>query len=157
MNVSWRIRMYHGAYKCIVAAITSYWWVMSYMNESCHIWMSHVTYEWVMSHMNESWRIWMSHFTYEWVMSHMNESFHIWISHIIYECIIAWGIAHMNESWHMQIYRDRNYIWLTQALAREWTNFQKLAAQSLQIVNSLAGWRLRIHSQFEKPKYLPSP
>jgi len=24
------------------------------MNESCHIWMSHVTYEWVMSHMNES-------------------------------------------------------------------------------------------------------
>jgi len=28
--------------------------VMSHMNESCHIWMSHVTYEWVMSHMNES-------------------------------------------------------------------------------------------------------
>jgi len=30
---------------------------MSYMNESCHIWMSHVTYEWVMSHI-----------TYEWVI-----------------------------------------------------------------------------------------
>ena len=47
------------------------------MNESCHIWMSHVTYEWVMSHMNESCHIWMSHVTYEWVMSHMNESLHM--------------------------------------------------------------------------------
>jgi len=28
--------------------------VMSYINESCHIWMSHVTYKWVVSHMNES-------------------------------------------------------------------------------------------------------
>jgi len=28
-------------------------WGMSHMDESCHIWMSHVTYEWVMSHMNE--------------------------------------------------------------------------------------------------------
>ena len=28
--------------------------VMSHMNESCLIWMSHVSYEWVMSHMNES-------------------------------------------------------------------------------------------------------
>jgi len=27
---------------------------MSRMNESCHVWMSHVTYEWVMSRMNES-------------------------------------------------------------------------------------------------------
>jgi len=27
---------------------------MSRMNESCHIWMSHVTYEWVASHMNQS-------------------------------------------------------------------------------------------------------
>ena len=25
---------------------------MSHMNESCHIWISHVTYEWVMSYMN---------------------------------------------------------------------------------------------------------
>jgi len=39
---------------------------VTHMNESCHIWMSHVTYEWVMSHMNESCHIWMSHVTYEW-------------------------------------------------------------------------------------------
>jgi len=30
-------------------------------NESCHIWMSHVTFEWVMSHLNESCHIWISH------------------------------------------------------------------------------------------------
>jgi len=52
--------------------------VMWRVNESCHIWMSHVAYEWVMSHMNESCCIWMSHVTYEWVMLHMNESCHIW-------------------------------------------------------------------------------
>jgi len=37
---------------------------MSHMNESCHIWTSHVTYEWVMSHMNESCHIWISHITH---------------------------------------------------------------------------------------------
>ena len=30
-------------------------WVVSHMNESRHICMSHVTYEWLMSHANESW------------------------------------------------------------------------------------------------------
>jgi len=35
----------------------TYEWVVSHMNESCHIWMSRVTYEWVMSHMNASWYI----------------------------------------------------------------------------------------------------
>ena len=56
------------------------------MNESCHIWMSHVTYERVMSHMNESCHIWMSHVKYESVMSHMNES-----------CLTyKWVMSHMN-------------------------------------------------------------
>ena len=36
-------------------------WVMSHMNEACHIRMRHVTYEWVPSHTNESWHIWTSH------------------------------------------------------------------------------------------------
>jgi len=62
---------------------------MSHMNESCHIWMSHVTYEWVMSHMNESCHIWMSH--------HMKESCHIWMSHVTYE----WVMSHMNEPCHV--------------------------------------------------------
>jgi len=52
--------------QCSLAS--SEWWVCVWMkgmmrvymhacynsNESCHIWMSHVTYEWVTSHMNES-------------------------------------------------------------------------------------------------------
>jgi len=38
---------------------------MSHTNESCHLWMSHITYKWVMSHMNELYHIWMSHVTYE--------------------------------------------------------------------------------------------
>ena len=45
-------------------------------DESCHIWMSHVTYEWVMSHMNESCHIWMSHVTYEQLLPHMHNACH---------------------------------------------------------------------------------
>ena len=52
------------------------------MNESCLIWMSHVSYEWVMSHMNESCLLWMSHVSYEWVMSSMNESCLIWMNYV---------------------------------------------------------------------------
>jgi len=59
------------------------------MNESCLIWISHVSYEWVMSHMNESCLIWMSHVSYEWVMSHMNESCLICMSHVSYEWVIS--------------------------------------------------------------------
>ena len=44
------------------------------VNESCHVWVSHVTYEWVMSRVSESCHVWVSHVTYEWVVSRMNES-----------------------------------------------------------------------------------
>jgi len=57
-----------------------YEWVMSHMNESCPIWMSHVCIaarccvnEWVLSHVNVSCSTWMSHVPCDWVMSHMNE------------------------------------------------------------------------------------
>jgi len=36
---------------CVTSRIQ---WVMSHMNASCQIWMSHVTYEWVMSHKTET-------------------------------------------------------------------------------------------------------
>jgi len=91
---------------------------MSHMNESRHIWMSHVlytmdvasrlyfsrrtrththththTHNWTLSYydINESCHIWMRHFTYEWVTSHMNESRHICMSHVTYTVdILCW-------------------------------------------------------------------
>ena len=38
-------------------------WVMSRVDESCHMWTSHVTCERVMSHVNESCHMWTSHVT----------------------------------------------------------------------------------------------
>jgi len=44
----------------------TYEWVVSHMNESCHIWMSRVTYEWVVSHINKAYHPWMTrHSTWE--------------------------------------------------------------------------------------------
>ena len=88
--------------------------VMSHMNESCRIWMSHVTYythkrvtshdeschtyEWVLpcsmslsTHQGSEYKrmhVWMSHVTYEWVMSRMNESCHVCMSHVTYEWVV---------------------------------------------------------------------
>jgi len=96
--------------------------VTSHMNQSRHIWISHVTYESVTSHMNQSRHIWINHATYESVTSHMNQSRHIWISHVTcvwdkscYICLSrmsqtyyashVWVISHitrhMYESFHI--------------------------------------------------------
>ena len=84
----------------------TYEWVMSHMNESCHIRMSHL-YNLIYWRMNE----WcpMSEWTHEWVMSRMNESCHIWTSHVTYEWAmspiqmshVSYVISHMNESCHI--------------------------------------------------------
>ena len=83
----------------------TYEWIVSHINESCHIWMSHVTYEWVMSHMNEWFHIWISHVTYEWVTSHMNEPCHIWMSHVTYE----WVMSHTWMGVMSQIWMSHTY------------------------------------------------
>jgi len=92
----------------------TYEWVMSHMNESCHIRRSDGTYEWVMLHMNEWHVIWASHVSYEWVTAHTNESSPEYkshtrtrvchtgsysrsneaSSHVTYECVMP----HTNES-----------------------------------------------------------
>ena len=63
---------------CHICAMTQ---LSHVKDESCLIWMSHITYErCAMSHVkHESCLIWMSHATYErWVMSHVkDESCHI--------------------------------------------------------------------------------
>ena len=84
---------------------------------SHHIWMSQVTYEWVMSHMNESCHIWMHrrkamshdsyqnviskcHISFELVTSHIKESCHICMSHVTYRR----PMSHMNESHRVWIF-----------------------------------------------------
>jgi len=58
-------------------------------NESCPIWMSHVTYEWVTSHMDEVTAglpyvaVWMSHVPYEWVTAHLNGALYIWMKSLL--------------------------------------------------------------------------
>ena len=56
----------------------------SHINESCH------TYQSVMSH-QESCQIWMCHITYIFESCHIDESCHIWMSHV----------THMNASCHI--------------------------------------------------------
>jgi len=90
---------------------------MSHVNESCHIWMSHVTCNESrhFKRTSESCPMWMSHVPCEWVMSpcykrlhlddsmsHVNESRHTheWVtshvrmSHVVFE----WVMLHLNES-----------------------------------------------------------
>jgi len=50
--VTWLIHMWHDSSRPR--------WVMSHMNEPCHIRMSHVTYEWVMSHISLISVTWLS-------------------------------------------------------------------------------------------------
>jgi len=85
--------------------------VMSHMNESYRIWMSHVAYEWVMSHthilqttsntqrvmshMNEPWRIWMSHVTHAHTTNHQKHT----TSHVTHKSITS-HILCSNESCH---------------------------------------------------------
>jgi len=99
------------------------------MNESCYIWMSHVSYEWVMSHMSHvthaeglQWcgtpSCTMSHVTYEWVMSHMNESCHIWMSHVPYEGVMSHtqracnGMGHLPAQWVVCRMNESCLIWM---------------------------------------------
>jgi len=67
-----------------------YIWVMARINESWHIWMSHVTHKWVY-HIEApaiiilTTNAYMSHGTYEWVMAHRNESCHTRMSHVTWK------------------------------------------------------------------------
>jgi len=86
------------------------------MNESCRIWMRHVT---VLKscarrsrcsmcpHLNEGTNLWRSHVAHEWVMSPMKESCCIWMSRVTYE----WVMSHMNESRHTLLKSCARYVW----------------------------------------------
>ena len=75
-----------GASSCCMCPMSGS--VVSHMNESCRIWMIHVTHEWVMPHRNTSCHL------YWWVVSH------ILMSHVTYideSC----HKAHMDPSCHV--------------------------------------------------------
>jgi len=109
-------------------------WVLSHMNESCmnesyhinqscHIWIRHVT------HLNESchrghavldlngyYHVWKSHIAYRWVISHMNNSWHV------YERVMSLRtrspvskrvMSHINESCHTGVMLRMN-AWRSQ-------------------------------------------
>jgi len=63
------------------------------MNESCHVWMSHVQTS-PPATIDGSCHTWMGHVTHEWVMSHMNGSCHIYTSNVTNK----WVMSRMNES-----------------------------------------------------------
>jgi len=71
-----------------------YTWVMSYILESCPIWMSHVPYEWVMSHIYEACPICMSH------SPHILESCPVYKSHVQYERVVPyeWVMSQSNST-----------------------------------------------------------
>ena len=84
--VSWLIRMWHDLFMCGSFGC--------HLNESCHIWMSHVTYEWAMSHVDRSlyghqadsyscvdlFIVWMTHL-YVWHDSFIFDMIHSCVRH----------------------------------------------------------------------------
>ena len=103
-------------------------WVTSHVNESCHVWISHIIHErtsheqvtfhmhrvmshmiqlchlWVTTHLNESWH------KSKWVTSFMNESCHECVTwHMKESRHIWWGMSHTHvathcntDTWHMK-------------------------------------------------------
>ena len=117
-------------------------------DESCHVWMSHVSYTWVTSHVKESFVIslMMSHVTYvpyTWIMSrkfHVRESCLILNSYFGY----AWVIliideSYKNESCHSPF--KLTVIWIRMShFNYEWVIRERVMSQSCQVNESFCIW-----------------
>jgi len=60
--------------------------VVSRMNESCHMWMSHSSYEWVVLHINEFWLKW---FMFIRVTAHSHITCATWLIHMCYDSFVG--------------------------------------------------------------------
>jgi len=100
---------------------------MSHMDESCHIWMSHVTYGWVMSHMDD-YHVRTSHINKSQNTSispraHCrlssllgtpgNESCHVWMTH--YHSFLC-DMIHICEMIHTESERESGFVALLESL-----------------------------------------
>jgi len=107
----------------------TYWWdishvtygyVVSHINESRHIWMSHGTHDQVTSRIlahtvchilmrHVTCHIWLCRVTYKWVTAHMNESRHTWSSHVTYPR--TYLASHIDETCHILMRHVTCRIW----------------------------------------------
>jgi len=125
-----------------MSRVVGYERVMSYMNQSCHIWVMsqifhQVIYQWVVSsvmnescNINQSCHIWVvsqifHHIIYQWVVSCMNESCHTWISHVTYELCHGSSIrlypnesrhtwmSHVTYKWVISRMNESSHVWMS--------------------------------------------
>jgi len=103
------------------------------MNEPCRTWRRHVTYKWVMSHMNESCHIWMwqlrlahatsdDSFMYEMAHSYVTWFIYMWHDSFIWDMTHSYihprqthatsddsficDMAHSDETWLIYMWHD---------------------------------------------------
>jgi len=112
---------------------------MSRMDESCHVWMSHVTYGWVMEQMseynklewvvirvNESCHVSTRRIKYALVIPYMNASIHIRMRHVTYE----WIMSRTNESYHSR----------TSHVIHEWVTSHKSESRRTWMSHATHKW-----------------
>jgi len=108
----------HNSFRISVTYFIHVWDLARHvtLNESCHMWMRHVTYEHVMSRETSDPRLLVS---YKWVMSHMNESCHTHLMTVaasdpllLANCSPAWSRATPVYIYNMLIYSYKYFMYI---------------------------------------------
>ena len=118
--------------------------VMSHMNVSCHICMSHVAHE---SQVNGSCDTWMSHVTHAWVMN-KDGYMTVWMRN---ESCLMSRISHMNESIHTCMNKDA-YI---NGSCHAWRSHVTRTNKSChRVTHSYVTWLIHIHLNHLHPVWM---
>jgi len=106
---------------------TRYGRFMAHVDESCHVWIRHVTCERVTLRIPATSHLSLTNCTrYEWVMSHVHEahvtwridtSCQVWMCHIIRECVLSHMdvthghvMSHTNNTWSCHVTHERDCV-----------------------------------------------